>query len=48
MKQTKKQNWHVKETEASEVIFKKKVSHINESFEKKKCVHRKVWKEVSF
>ncbi len=48
MKQTNKQNWHVKETEASEVIFKEKVSHINESFDKKRCVHRKFWKEVSF
>jgi hypothetical protein len=38
----------VKEMKASEVIFKEKVSHIEESLEKKRCVHRKFWKEVSF
>jgi hypothetical protein len=48
MKQTKKQNWHVKEIEASKVILKEKVSHIEESLEKKRCVHKKFWKEVSF
>ncbi len=48
MKQTKKQNWDVKEIGASEVTFKEKVSHIEESLEKKRCVHTKFCKEVSF
>jgi hypothetical protein len=49
MKQTKKQNWHVKETKANEVIFKEKVFHKEEPLERKKCVlHRKFWKEVNF
>lgn len=38
MKQTKKQNWHVKETKANEVIFKEKVFHKEEPLERKKCV----------
>jgi hypothetical protein len=38
MKQTKKENWHVKETKASEVIFKEKVSHMNHSRKRGVCI----------